>query len=104
VKANEQPLTRNESVKVMPTKKATTEPVQPGRTAQIAPEFLRTNDVRKIYGIPRGSLYGLAKLGKIKGCLLRIRGAKSGLRLWSVDSIRAYIAEQMEAAEKGVES
>jgi hypothetical protein len=106
VKANEQPLTRNESVKVMPTTKKTTtiEPVQPGWMAQIAPEFLRTNDVRKIYGIPRGSLYGLAKLGKIKGCLLRIRGAKSGLRLWSVDSIRAYIAEQMEVAAKGVES
>jgi hypothetical protein len=77
----------------------TTEPVQPGWTAQIAPEFLRTNDVRKIFGIPRGSLYGLAKLGKIKGCLLRIRGAKSGLRLWSVDSIRTYLAKQMIAGE-----
>jgi hypothetical protein len=75
----------------------TTEPVQPGWTAQITPEFLRTNDVRRIFGIPRGSLYGLAKLGKIKGCLLRVRGAKSGLRLWSADSIRAYIGEQMDA-------
>lgn len=78
-------------------KSKTTEPVQPGWTAQIAPEFLRTNDVRKLYGIPRGSLYGLAKLGKIKGCLLRVRGSKSGLRLWSADSIRSYIAEQMDA-------
>jgi len=75
----------------------TTKPVQPGNFTGATPEFLRTNDVRRIYGIPRGSLYGLAKLGKIKGCLLRVRGAKSGLRLWSADSIRAYIAEQMDA-------
>jgi hypothetical protein len=73
--------------------------VQPGDCAGVPPEFLRTNDVRRIYGIPRGSLYGLAKLGKIKGCLLRIRGAKSGLRLWSADSIRACISEQMDAGK-----
>ena len=84
----------------MKKQKTTIEPVQPGCIAQIAPEFLRTNDVRKIYGIPRGSLYGLAKLGKIKSCLLRIRGAKSGLRLWSADSIRAYIAGQMDAGKE----
>ena len=80
-------------------KQRTTEPVQPGRTAQITPEFLRTNDVRQVFGIPRGSLYNLAKLGKISGCLLRLRGSKSGLRLWSVDSLRTYLAEQMTVGE-----
>jgi hypothetical protein len=91
---------RNESVKVMPTKRATTtEPVKPGWTSQVAPEFLRTDDVRKVFGIRRGSLYGLAKLGKVKSCLLRIRGNRLGVRLWSVDSIRACIEQQMQNAD-----
>lgn len=81
----------------MPTKRATTtEPVEPGSTSQVAAEFLRTDDVRKVFGIRRGSLYGLAKLGKVKSCLLRIRGNRLGVRLWSVDSIRAYIQSQMK--------
>jgi len=81
----------------MANKKLTVEAVKPSPTAQIAPEFLRTDDVRKVFGIKRGSLYGLAKLGKVKSCLLRIRGNRLGVRLWSADSIRACIADQMDA-------
>ncbi len=82
----------------MSDSKYTVEPVQPGWHAQVAPEFLRTEDVRRVFGIKRGSLYGLAKLGRIKSCLLRIRGNKLGVRLWSADSIRDYIRRQMEEA------
>ncbi len=99
-------LRLNEGVRVMPKKRATTtEPVKPGWTSQISPEFLRTDDVRKVFGIRRGSLYGLASQGKIKSCLLRIRGNRLGIRLWSVDSIRAHIEQQMRETEKaGVET
>ena len=84
----------------MPTGKGTTvEPVKPGDASNLTPEFLRTEDVRKIFGIKRGSLYGLAKLGLVKSCLLRIRGNRLGVRLWSVDSIRGYIREQMSVSE-----
>ncbi|MEK7677036.1 MAG: hypothetical protein AAB676_14490 [Verrucomicrobiota bacterium] len=79
----------------------TMEAVKPGDASNLAPEFLRTDDVRKIFGIRRGSLYGLAKLGKVKSCLLRIRGNRLGVRLWSVDSIRGLIREGMEASENG---
>jgi hypothetical protein len=78
-------------------KKTTGAPVEPGDASDITPEWIRTNDVRRVFGIRRGSLYGLAELGKVKGCLLRIRGQRLGVRIWSVDSIRAYINEQMEA-------
>lgn len=74
----------------------TTAPVRPATPSDFNPEFLRTEDVRKIFGIKRGTLYGLAQLGKVKGVLLRIRGNQSGVRLWSVDSIRAYIRSQMD--------
>jgi hypothetical protein len=74
-------------------------PARPGDASNFTPEFLRTDDVRRIFGIRRGSLYGLFQLGAVKSCLLRIRGNKLGVRLWSVDSIRSHIREQMEAAE-----
>jgi hypothetical protein len=80
----------------MPKKRVTTtEPVRPGDATGLTPEWIRTNDVRRIFGIRRGSLYGLAKLGKVKSCLLRIRGNRLGVRLWSADSIRACIEHQM---------
>ena len=83
----------------------TLEEIKPGdfdsaRQPFLTPEFLRTEDVRKVFGIRRGSLYGLAKLGRVKSCLLRIRGNRLGVRLWSVDSIRSYIASQMQAEEE----
>jgi len=79
----------------------TTQPVEPGDASNFSPEYLRTGDVQKVFGIRRGSLYGLAELGKVKGCLLRIRGQRLGVRLWSVHSIRSYIHSEMESAEKG---
>lgn len=78
----------------------TSAPVRPATPSDFNPEFLRTEDVRKVFGIKRGPLYGLGWLGKVNGVLLRIRGNKSGVRLWSVDSIRTYINSQMEDASR----
>lgn len=70
--------------------KTTTAPVEPGNFGGISPEFGRTADVQRHFGIRRGSLYNLELDGKVKGVLLRIRGKKSGVRLWDLQSIRDY--------------
>ena len=71
--------------------------VQAGNFNGITPEFGRWQDVQRQYGIKRGSLYGLLALGKVKGCLLRVRGKKSGIRLIDMVSVRDYIHSQMQA-------
>jgi hypothetical protein len=71
-------------------------PVQAGNFAALAPEFGRTADVYRVFGIKRGTLYNLLSLGKIKGCLLRVRGQKSGVRLFDMASVRAFIRGQMQ--------
>ena len=58
------------------------------------PEFGRVKDVERLFGIPRSSLYNLLKARVVRGHVLRIRGAKSGIRLFDLDSIRAYIESQ----------
>ena len=78
----------------MKTKKFTTAPVQPSHCDK--PEFGRTADVQHMFGIKRGTLYNLLQDGKIKGVLLRVRGQKSGVRLFDLDSIRRFIYSQME--------
>ena len=48
------------------------------------------------FGLKRSLLYDLFGQGLIKGVSLRRRGAIRGKRLWSVDSIRAYLNSQMK--------
>jgi hypothetical protein len=72
-------------------KRTTTALVQRGDFTGAAPEFGRTPDVTRTFGLRRGTLYNLAADGKIRGVLLRSRGQKSGCRLWDMESIRRYI-------------
>jgi hypothetical protein len=78
----------------------TSEPVQPGWASQVAPEFIRTNDVWKIFGIRRGSFHTLAKLGRVKSWLIRIRGNRLGMQLWNTDSIQALIRDSMGKSDQ----
>ncbi len=57
----------------------------------IPPEFGRAADVQRIFGLKRGTLYNLLKDRKIRGCVLQVRGARSGVRLFHLGSIRDYI-------------
>jgi hypothetical protein len=82
----------------MADQQTTTEPVKPSDVTGIAPEFGRCADVLRLYGLRRGTLYNLLSDGKIKGVLLRVRGKKSGVRLFDLDSIRRFIRSQMEPA------
>ena len=82
----------------MATKKnKTTAPVEPGNFTGSTPEFGRTADLKNVFGLRRGTAYNLLLDGKIKGVLLRVRGKKSGCRLWEMASVRDYIRSQMEA-------
>jgi hypothetical protein len=72
----------------------TLEPAQLGDFTNLPPEFGRVADVTRHFGIKRGTAYNLLADGKIKGCLLRVRGKTSGVRLIDMASVRTYIRSQ----------
>jgi hypothetical protein len=59
-------------------------------------EFCDSPGAFQRFNLRRSHLYQLHKDGLIQGVSLRRRGATRGRRLWSIDSIRAYLREQME--------
>jgi hypothetical protein len=65
--------------------------IEPGNFTGILPEFGRTGDVQRIFGLKRGTLYNLHKQRKVRGILVRVAGQKSGVRLWHMTSISAYL-------------
>lgn len=69
----------------------TDKPVEAGDFKTVVPEFGRVADVQKHFGIKRATLYNLLADGLIKGIVMRVRGKKSGVRLFDMDSIRRYI-------------
>ena len=82
----------------MKKRKTTTAPVQPGNFAGVMPEFGRAADLQRLFGLRRGTIYNLLRAGKIRGCLLRIKGKKSGVRLFEIQSVRDLVRSQMEVA------
>ena len=76
----------------------TTEPVRatPANVAGGDPEFLDAIGVNARFSIRRSLLYELMKRGCVKSASLRRRRQSRGKRLFSVDSIRAFLREQME--------
>lgn len=79
----------------------TTAPVHatPAHVAGEDPEFLDARGVEGRFSIRRSLLYELHNGGHIKSVSLRRRGQSRGKRLFSVDSIRQFLREQMKAAE-----
>ena len=77
----------------------TTAPVQasPANDA----EFCDSTGAFLRFGLRRSLLYELYTRGLIAGVSLRRRGAARGKRLWSIDSIRCYLASQMESLKGG---
>jgi hypothetical protein len=91
-------------------KALTTDPVSegPARTFAVAtlraaqhidPEFVDFVGLRELFGIKRSLAYELLRDGAIRGVSLRRRGQVRGKRLFSVDSVRAFLQEQMEASK-----
>ncbi len=87
----------------MTTKKArtvgaekTTAPVEAAVCAPVPPEFGRIPDVQRIFGLKRGYIYLLINAGKIKSVCLRKRGAKTGVRLIHLQSVRDFLSAKLE--------
>ena len=83
--------------KVTMKESKTSEPVQPGNLTGVMPEFGRAADLQKFFGLRRGTAYNLLADGKIRGVLLRVRGKKSGVRLFDMASVRECIRSQMKS-------
>jgi len=79
----------------------TTAPVHamPAHIAAQDPEFLDARGIEGRFGIKRSLAYVLMADGKIKGVSLRRKGSKTGKRLFSVPSVRAYLHSQMEGGK-----
>jgi len=75
---------------------ATFAEIKPVGIGNIFPEFGTSEDVRRYFGIKKGTLYNLHKAGKIRGRVLRVTGEFKGIRLWDMASIRAFIQSQAD--------
>jgi hypothetical protein len=69
------------------------------RAPHLSPEFVDCKGLEAGWGIKRSLAYQLLNDGKIKGVSLRRRGQSRGKRLFSVDSIRQFLRDQMESAK-----
>jgi hypothetical protein len=78
----------------MKTTSVTTKPVTASPASDA--EFCDSPGAFQRFNLRRSHLYQLEKDGLIKGVSLRRRGAARGRRLWSIDSIRAYLNSQMD--------
>lgn len=74
----------------------TTAPVAACEAKQNGAEWGRLRDVESLFGLRRGTVYNLLRDRKIRGCLLRVRGRTSGVRLIDLDSVREYIHSSMD--------
>ena len=75
----------------------TIQPVTPA-SVHAVPEFVDYKGARALFGFSRASLYRLAGDKKIKSVSVRNRGSLRGKRLFDCDSIRRFIASEMEGA------
>jgi hypothetical protein len=82
----------------------TTQPVSACQTTQLKPEFGRIRDVEHLYGLKRGTTYNLLASGRIRGCTLRVKGKKSGVRLIDLESVGQYIRAQMDQQNNAADS
>lgn len=74
----------------------TTQPIALGNCTNIMPEFGRFQDVQRLFGIKRGTLYGLVEAGVVKSVSLRRCGNVKGVRLFYLQSISDYLHKLME--------
>jgi hypothetical protein len=73
------------------------------KASQLDPEFCDVRGLDRLFGIKRSLGYTLLAEGLIESVSLRRRGQIRGKRLFNVDSVRAYLREQMQS-QKGSEA
>lgn len=65
----------------------------------IEPEFVDVPGLEQGWGIKRSLAYQLLAKGKISGVSLRRKGKYRGKRLFSVQSVRQFIASEMNGGQ-----
>lgn len=63
-------------------------------------EFMRINEIVRIFGVGRSTLYRLIRNGSIASVSLRLEGAKRGTRLVSVESMRRMLNGLAEGGDR----
>jgi hypothetical protein len=69
------------------------------RSQPLDAEWVKVNDVSRIFGISRPRIFRAIALGQLDSVHLRDTGKTKGIRLVSVASVRAYIESFREPAE-----
>ena len=76
----------------------TAAPIEPGASGSLPIEFCRIPDLERLLGVKRGMAYFLIKENKIKSVCLRKPGAKTGVRLVHLQSVRDYLNRFMQGS------
>ena len=76
----------------------TTATVRAGDASPLEPEFVRIPDLARVFGIKRGLAYALINSGRVKSVVLRRPGAKTGVRLVHLASVRDYLRSQLHTS------
>jgi hypothetical protein len=71
----------------------------PKTAAPVRPEWGDAKAAKACFGICRSTLYRLADEGKIRSSSLRERGKLRGKKLYSMDSIAAFIESNAKGGE-----
>jgi hypothetical protein len=85
----------------MNNKGFTTQPIAFGNCNDVMPEFGRWQDVQRLFGIKRGTLYNLTNAGLVKSVTLRRKGMKQGCRLYYLQSVSEYLHKLMDEQNPG---
>jgi hypothetical protein len=64
------------------------------------PEWADSKNITRIFGIGKSTLYRLEAEGKIRSSSLRERGKLRGKRLFSCDSVAAFIEKMAKGGEE----
>jgi hypothetical protein len=70
-----------------------------GRSQPLDAEWIKVNDVSRIFGLSRPRVFKAIALGELDSVHLRETGKTKGIRLVSVASIRSYIESFREPAK-----
>ena len=68
-------------------------------TTLTRPEWADSKNITRIFGIGKSTLYRLSAEGKIASSSLRERGKARGKRLFSCDSVAAFIEKMAKGGE-----
>jgi hypothetical protein len=72
----------------------------PDIAGSLSPEWARPDDITKVFGIKRATLWALMKEGRIKSVSLRKRHQIRGTRLVNLESVREFIEAQLPGCDE----